>query len=169
MRLDHIAFAVWDLAKASRFWSGAMQGEYRQGDADWSGGFAFTQFAFAGGGRVELLAPGNDPSGFVVKFLQKHGEGVHHLTFVVDDLRAEVQRLRSAGQRVFGENYSDPHWMEAFISAGLDGSRVLIQLAQSDQSPEEQDEDWRRHPLETVLEVAASLAAGASGSSRSES
>jgi glyoxalase/bleomycin resistance protein/dioxygenase superfamily protein len=146
-----------------------MHGEYRQGDADWSGGFAFAQFAFAGGGRVELLAPGNDPSGFVVKFLEKYGEGVHHLTFVVDDLRSEVDRLRSGGQRVFGENYSDPHWMEAFISPGLGGSRVLIQLAQSDQTSDEQDEDWRRHPLGTVLEVAASLAAGASGSSRSGS
>lgn len=146
-----------------------MQGEYRQGDADWSGGFAFAQFAFPGGGRVELLAPGNDPSGFVVKFLQKHGEGVHHLTFVVDDLRKEVERMRSEGQRVFGENYSNPHWMEAFITPGLEGSRVLIQLAQSDQTPEQQDEDWRRHPLGMVLEVAASLATGASGSSRSGS
>jgi len=132
-----------------------MLGEYRQGDADWSGGFAFVQFSFPGGGRVELLAPGNDPSGFVVKFLERHGEGVHHLTFVVDDLRAEVLRLRAAGQHVFGENYSNSHWMEAFISPGLDGSRVLIQLAQSDQSTEQQDADWRRHPLDAVLEAAA--------------
>jgi 4-hydroxyphenylpyruvate dioxygenase-like putative hemolysin len=132
-----------------------MLGEYRQGDADWSGGFAFAQFSFAGGGRVELLAPGNDPSGFVVKFLERHGEGVHHLTFVVDDLRAEVQRLRESGQRVFGENYSNSHWMEAFISPGLDGSRVLIQVAQSDQTPEQQDDDWRRHPLDAVLKAAA--------------
>ena len=155
MRLDHVAFAVWDLAKASRFWSETLQGDYRQGDADWSGGFAFAQFSFRGGGRVELLAPGNDPGGFVVKFLERHGEGVHHLTFVVDDLRAEVERLRAAGQHVFGENYTNPHWMEAFVSPGLDGSRVLIQLAQSDLTIEEQDRDWRRHPLATVLEVAA--------------
>lgn len=155
MKLDHVAFAVWDLGKASKFWSELMRGEYRQGDADWSGGFAFAQFSFPGGGRVELLAPGNDPSGFVVKFLERFGEGVHHLTFVVDDLRAEVERLRAAGQHVFGENYSDPHWMEAFISPGLEGSRVLIQLAQSDQTADEQDLDWRRHPLGTVLETAA--------------
>ena len=132
-----------------------MHGEYRQGDADWSGGFAFTQFSFPGGGRVELLAPGNDPSGFVVKFLERHGEGVHHLTFVVDDLRAEVQRLRAAGQRVFGENHSNPHWMEAFVSPGLEGSRVLIQLAQSDLAAEEQDKAWKRKALGAVLEEAA--------------
>lgn len=146
---------MWDLARASTFWSQLMKGDYRQGDADWSGGFAFTQFSFAGGGRVELLAPGNDPKGFVVRFLERYGEGVHHITFVVDDLHAEVERLRSAGQRVLGENYSNPHWMEAFTSPGLDGSRVLIQLAQSDQTPEQQDQDWRRHSLGAVLEVAA--------------
>jgi catechol 2,3-dioxygenase-like lactoylglutathione lyase family enzyme len=145
-----------------------MQAEYRQGDASWEP-FAFAQFAFPGGGRVELLAPSNDTSGFVVKFLERHGEGVHHLTFVVDDLRAETERLRAAGQRVFGEDYSNPHWMEAFISPGLAGSRVLIQLAQSDQTADEQDELWRHQPLGAVLEIAASRAAGASGSSRSGS
>jgi methylmalonyl-CoA/ethylmalonyl-CoA epimerase len=164
MRLDHVAFAVWDLAKAARFWSGVMQAEYRQGDASWEP-FAFAQFGFPGGGRVELLAPSSDRSGFVVKFLERHGEGVHHLTFVVDDLRAETERLRAAGQHVFGEDYSNPHWMEAFISPGLAGSRVLIQLAQSDQTADQQDEHWRHQPLGTVL----SRAAGASGSSRSGS
>ncbi len=131
-----------------------MRGEYRQGDPNY-GPFAFAQFAFPGGGRVELLAPSTDSSGFIVKFLEQYGEGVHHLTFVVDDLRQEVARLRAAGQRVYGENYSNPHWMEAFITPGLDGSRVLIQLAQTDQTIEQQDEDWRRQPLSAVLEVAA--------------
>lgn len=154
MRLDHIAFAVWDLGKAAAFWTEAMRGDYRQGDPNW-GPFAFAQFAFPGGGRVELLAPSADPSGFIARFLEHHGEGVHHLTFVVDDLRAEVARLRAAGQRVYGENYSNPHWMEAFISPGLQGSRVLIQLAQSDQTIEEQDQDWKHQPLSAVLEVAA--------------
>lgn len=154
MRLDHVAFAVWDLGKASAFWTEVMGAEYRQGDPDW-GPFAFAQFAFAGGGRVELLAPGADASGFIVKFLEQHGEGVHHLTFVVDDLRAEVARLRAAGQRVYGENYSNPHWMEAFISPGLAGNRVLIQLGQTDQSIEQQDQEWRHRPLSAVLEVAA--------------
>lgn len=131
-----------------------MHGEYRQGDPNWAE-FAFAQFAFPGGGRVELLAPSSDRSGFVLKFLERYGEGVHHLTFVVDDLRAEVARLRASGQRVFGEDYSNSHWMEAFISPGLEGSRILIQLAQTDQTIEQQDQDWKHQPLSAVLEVAA--------------
>jgi len=131
-----------------------MPGEYRQGDSEWNG-FAFAQFAFPGGGRVEILAPGTDTTGFVVKFLRRYGEGMHHVTFVVDDLQTEVVRLRSNGQHVFGENYSDPHWMEAFINLPLQGSRVLVQLAQSDLTAEEQDEAWKRKPLGAVLAEAA--------------
>jgi len=131
-----------------------MPGEYRQGDSEWNG-FAFAQFAFPGGGRVEILAPGADTTGFVVKFLRRYGEGVHHITFVVDDLHAEVLRLGERGQHVFGENYSDPHWMEAFINVPLHGGRVLLQLAQSDLTAEEQDRVWKRKPLGAVLEEAA--------------
>jgi len=146
---------VWDLTKASTFWSEVMPGEYRQGDSEWNG-FAFAQFAFPGGGRVEILAPGTDATGFVVKFLRRYGEGMHHVTFVVDDLHAEVVRLREKEQQVFSENYSDPHWMEAFINLPLQGrSRVLVQLAQSDLTVEERDEAWKRKPLGTVLEEAA--------------
>jgi len=131
-----------------------MPGDYRQGDSEWKG-FAFAQFAFPGGGRVEILAPGTDATGFVVKFLRRYGEGMHHVTFVVDDLHAEVVRLREKEQQVFSENYSDPHWMEAFINLPLQGSRVLVQLAQSDLTVEERDEAWKRKPLGTVLEEAA--------------
>ncbi len=94
-------------------------------------------------------------TGFVVKFLRRYGEGMHHVTFVVDDLHAEVVRLREKEQQVFSENYSDPHWMEAFINLPLQGSRVLAQLAQSDLTAEEQDSAWRRKPLGAVLEEAA--------------
>jgi methylmalonyl-CoA/ethylmalonyl-CoA epimerase len=153
MRLDHVAFAVWDIAKASRFWTEVMGGRYMQGDADWRG-FAFVQFGFAGGSRVEVLSPGSDASGFVVKFLERFGEGVHHLTFVADDLRSQVAHVKAGGHAVFSEDYSDPQWMEAFFSLDLAGSRVLVQLAQTNVGVEELDAAWGT-PLGKVLETAA--------------
>ena len=153
MRFDHVAFAVWDIAKASRFWTEVMGARYMQGDPDWRG-FSFAQFGFAGGSRVEVLSPGTDTTGFVVKFLKRFGEGVHHLTFLVDDLRAQVAHVRSTGSAVFGEDYSDPQWMEAFFGLDLAGNRVLVQLAQTDVSPEEQDAAWGTS-LGKVLEAAA--------------
>ena len=152
--MDHVAFAVWDLSKATAMWGDVMEGQYRQGDPDWHG-FAFVQFAFPGGGRVELLAPGSDTTGFVVKFLRRFGEGLHHVTFVVPDLHAHADRVRAAGHQVFGEDYTDPQWMEAFFSMDLAGNRVLVQLAQSELTVEEQDAAWGGRPLGAVLETAA--------------
>ncbi len=157
LRLDHIGIAVWDVRPAARLWGEVLGGEFRQGAHDYAG-FTFLQFAYGAGSRVELLAPSTDRTGFLVRFLDRHGEGVHHLTFVTDDLRAEVARLRAAGQRVFDEDYSNPHWREAFLSARLGGRRLLIQLGESDLTLEEQDSEFGREPLASVLEAAARLA-----------
>lgn len=148
-----MAFAVWDIARATEFWTEVMGAQYMQGDADWRG-FAFAQFGFAGGSRVEILTPGTDATGFVVRFLRRFGEGVHHLTFVVEDLRAQTALVRAHGREVFGEDYADPQWMEAFFSLELAGNRVLVQLAQSDLTLDEQDAAWGT-PLGKVLEAAA--------------
>ena len=154
LRLDHVAFAVWDMRAATSFWHEALRGEYRQGGTEYRG-FNFLQFAWPEGGRVEVLSPANDESGFVARFLTRHGEGVHHLTLIVDDLRSEVDRLRESGVPIFGEDYGDPRWLEAFINVPSSGPRLLVQLAQSSLSVEEQDELWRRQPLGSVLEVAS--------------
>ena len=107
---------------------------------------------------MELLTPASDRSGFLVRFLERQGEGVHHLTFISADLRAEVARLRAAGVRILDEDYSDPHWQEAFFSAGLDGSRLLVQLGQSSLPQAEQDASWRQGPLDSVLAAAERFA-----------
>src|SRR5262249_20293061 len=60
--------------------------------------------AFLGEGesRVELLEP-LDPSGPVGRFVQKRGEGFHHLCFAVEDIEAAVGSLLSAGVRTVGQ------------------------------------------------------------------
>jgi methylmalonyl-CoA/ethylmalonyl-CoA epimerase len=62
--------------------------------------------------------------------LAKRGEGVHHLTFLVADLRQTVDRARATGLRVVDEDYRDPVWQEAFISP-RSACGALIQLAQT--------------------------------------
>ncbi|MFE7173684.1 VOC family protein [Streptomyces sp. NPDC057616] len=83
------------------------------------------------GSRVELLEP-NGP-GFLSRFLDRHGEGAHHVTFTVPDLREAVRQARSIGATVVGEDYEHPAWREAFLlpDARL---RVVVQLAQTDRS-----------------------------------
>lgn len=80
------------------------------------------------GGFLELL-DANNP-GFLTKFLDKHGPGPHHITFIVDDLKASVAQARNLGFTVTGENYEHESWREAFI-APHPATGCVIQLAQT--------------------------------------
>jgi methylmalonyl-CoA epimerase len=52
--------------------------------------------------RIELLEP-SQPESVIAKFLDKRGEGLHHVAIRVPDLNASVQRLKSAGARLLNE------------------------------------------------------------------
>jgi methylmalonyl-CoA/ethylmalonyl-CoA epimerase len=52
--------------------------------------------------RLELLEP-TDPSSSVQSFLDKRGEGLHHLAFTVDDIKARIAELKAAGLRMIDE------------------------------------------------------------------
>ncbi len=52
--------------------------------------------------RLELLEP-TDPSSPVAKFLEKRGEGLHHLAFTVDDIKARIAELRQSGLEMIDE------------------------------------------------------------------
>ena len=51
---------------------------------------------FKAGQKIELLASTSE-DGVIAKYIEKRGEGIHHIAFHVDDIYAEMQRLREAG------------------------------------------------------------------------
>lgn len=153
LRLDHTAVAVHDPGPASRLYGELLGGRFVQGVHDHRG-FGFIQFEYPNASRLEVIFPGSDRDGFLPRFLARHGEGLHHITYAVDDLPSSVQRFRDDGYRVVDENYADPEWQEAFLSPTTTGG-VLIQLAQSSLPLSGQDARWDGQTLERVLEVAA--------------
>src|SRR5579871_5129925 len=66
--------------------------------------------------RLELLEP-TDPSSPVAAFLEKRGEGLHHIAFTVDDLKSRIAELKESGLRMIDESpRSGAHHMQiAFI------------------------------------------------------
>ena len=112
-------------------------------------GFRFVQYRFPGGGKVELVTPIGE--GFVSRFLDRRGEGIHHITLTVTDLRSQVDRMRAGGIDPVMVDLEDPHWREAFIHP-KNAHGVLIQLAESLHS----EDDASRH-LRRVLPEAARL------------
>jgi methylmalonyl-CoA epimerase len=56
----------------------------------------------AGGSRIELLEA-TGPDSVIAKFIEKRGEGLHHVAVKVPDLAATVERLKSGGVRLLNE------------------------------------------------------------------
>ena len=55
-----------------------------------------------GESHIELLEA-SEPDSVIAKFIDKHGEGLHHVALTVPDLRAAVERLKTAGARLLNE------------------------------------------------------------------
>jgi methylmalonyl-CoA epimerase len=126
LTFDHVAIAVRRILDAEPFLRDLLGGALGEGGS--GNGFTFQQYVFPGG-VVELLEPKGEDS-FLIRFLRDRGEGLHHITFKVSDLRAWAGRLRAAGYRVVGENYDNPAWRELFVHP-KSGHGVLIQLAET--------------------------------------
>ena len=138
--LDHTALAVRDLAIALRLYRDLLGGVPHQYEEQPRRGFRWLTLRYPSGSQLELIAPLGE-HGFLQSFLEKHGEGIHHLTFMVDDLQQAVAEARAAGLRVVDEDYSNPEWQEAFISP-TSAHGTIVQLAQSSLSPAERDHAW---------------------------
>jgi methylmalonyl-CoA/ethylmalonyl-CoA epimerase len=124
---DHIAIAVPDLAAGAAALEGTLGGRRVFGMP--AGVYRFGQWRFDGGGRLELLEP-LGPDGFLHRFLQQHGPGVHHVTFKVSSLREACDRARAHGYEIVGFDDSDPRWAEAFLHP-KQAQGIVVQLAQS--------------------------------------
>jgi len=61
-----------------------------------------TSFFKSGPNKIELLQATNAESP-IAKFIEKKGEGVHHIAFAVSDIKAEIKRLKTAGFIVLNE------------------------------------------------------------------
>jgi methylmalonyl-CoA/ethylmalonyl-CoA epimerase len=128
--LDHTAIAVRSIEDALPLYRDVMGGSAGAIYDHPERGFRALTVRFPYGGGIELIAPSGENS-FVQKFLDKRGEGVHPITFIVEDLAQSVAEARAAGVRVVDENYDRPEWQEAFISP-RSANGTIIQLAQTD-------------------------------------
>jgi len=137
--LDHTAMAVREIQAALPLYRDLLGGQPSGYERISAKGFAWMTLRYPNGSQVELLAPTGD--GFVRDFLAKRGEGAHHMTFIVRDLRLAVERARRAGLRIVDEDYREPRWQEAFISP-RSAFGTIVQLAQTNMSAAERERHW---------------------------
>lgn len=128
-KLDHVAIAVDDLARAWELYGGALGGTFVSGGDDTEIGIRVMQVMFSPGAKVELLEP-LDGSSYLQGFLDRNGPGFHHMTIVVDDVVAADETLRAEGFETTDLDLHDPNWRETYVRP-RSGFGALVQLTDS--------------------------------------
>src|SRR3954471_24053010 len=84
----------------------------------------------AGDSNLELLEP-TGPDSTVAKFIEKRGEGIHHICFRVDDIEAHLERLKALGYRLINETpVPGAHGCRVAFLHPAAGNGVLIELSE---------------------------------------
>ena len=100
-KIEHIGIAVKDLEKSNELFANLFGKPHYKIEAVESEGVK-TSFFEAGPNKIELLEGTNENSP-ISKFIDKKGEGIHHIAFAVDNLLSEVERLKKEGFIVLNE------------------------------------------------------------------
>ena len=95
LKIEHIGIAVKDLNNSNELFKKLFgQAHYKTEEVQSEG--VNTSFFQIGENKIELLEATN-PDSPIAKFIDKKGEGIHHIAFDVADIRAEMKRLESEG------------------------------------------------------------------------
>ena len=128
-RIEHIGLAVADLQKASELYSQLLGvAPYKQEEVATEQ--VKTTFFKTGDTKIELLES-TSPEGAIAKFIAKRGEGIHHIAFEVEDIKAEMKRLKEAGFRLLSDEPkrgADNKWVCFIHPSSANG--VLVELCQ---------------------------------------
>ncbi len=89
-----------------------------------------TLFLSAGDANLELLEPAS-PDSPIAKFIEKRGEGIHHICLRVENIEAHLDRLKAAGYRLINEApVPGAHGCRVAFLHPAAGNGVLIELSE---------------------------------------
>lgn len=100
-KIEHIGIAVKDLEKSNELFAALFGEKHYKMEEVLSEGVK-TSFFNTGPNKIELLEATN-PESPIAKFIDKKGEGIHHIAFAVTDIVAEIARLKKEGFTVLNE------------------------------------------------------------------
>jgi catechol 2,3-dioxygenase-like lactoylglutathione lyase family enzyme len=138
--LDHVALTTRDVADALDALVGELGGLVIFGGNNI--GFRAMQVRLGDlrqGLNVELLEPWDvEVNDFLERFIARHGDGPHHLTFKVSDLEGKLEELEAVGLQPVSVDLSDPNWKEAFLHP-RDAHGTVVQLAEAHGFPSREE------------------------------
>ena len=113
MKIDHIAIAVNNVEDAAKIYQEALGADAVEFETVESEGVKLAIIHLENG-RIELMQPMNDESP-IKKFLDKKGQGLHHMALQTDNIDGEVERMEECGIQFLGK-----------IRPGSEGTKVIF-------------------------------------------
>jgi methylmalonyl-CoA/ethylmalonyl-CoA epimerase len=104
-KIEHIGIAVKDLKHSNEIFKKLFGKEHYKVEEVESEGVS-TSFFMLGETKIELLEATNQESA-ISKFIEKKGEGIHHIAYEVDNINEEMSRLRNEGFEVINKEPKD--------------------------------------------------------------
>ena len=101
MKIDHIAIAVNDVEESAKVYQQALGADRVEFETVESEGVKIAIIELENG-RIELMQPTNDSSP-IKKFLDKKGQGLHHMALETDNIEGEVERMEGCGIQFLGK------------------------------------------------------------------
>ncbi|MFN3917602.1 MAG: methylmalonyl-CoA epimerase [Flavobacteriales bacterium] len=128
-KIEHLGIAVKDIHAANKLYTTLLNTEpYKQELVESEG--VITSFFMCGDSKIELLqATGSESP--IAKFIEKRGEGIHHIAFDVDDIEKEIRRLQKEGFQLIHQTPKDgaDNKLIAFLHP-KSSNGVLVELCQ---------------------------------------
>ena len=104
-RIEHLGIAIKSLETSDHLFAKLLgKTPYKQEAVEREG--VKTSFFMVGESKIELLEATN-PESPIAKFIDKKGEGIHHIAFAVEDIKAEIERLKAEGFDFISEEPKD--------------------------------------------------------------
>lgn len=128
-KIEHIGIAVKDLEASNKLFEKLLGVPHYKIEEVASEGVK-TSFFKSGPNKIELLEA-TKPDSPIAKYLEKKGEGIHHIAFAVEDIVSEIERLKGEGFVVLNETPKKgaDNKLVAFLHPkGTNG--VLVELCQ---------------------------------------
>ena len=127
LRIDHIAVAVKDVDAGIAKYQTILGAELvEKAELSIMGNRMSAAYLKVGDGLI-VLDGAVEPDGFIAKFIERRGEGLHHLGIVVDDLDGYVEELEAAGVRIAHRESLGPLRREILLSP-KDLCGVVVQV-----------------------------------------
>lgn len=128
-KIEHLGIAVKNMDEAEPLYTRLLgSAPYKREVVESEG--VITSFFKSGENKIELLCS-LDESGTIAKFIEKKGEGIHHVAFDVEDIHAEMERLKKEGFVLLSEQPKKgaDNKLICFVHPKSSGG-VLIELCQ---------------------------------------